>query len=54
VATKYILAVLAIGFIAAALTRLSGVREIPHSQVRAWLLIGIIFGSVSAWLFYQG
>ena len=29
-------------------------RRGSHPQVRTWLLIGVIFGVVSAWLFYQG
>ena len=51
-AAKHILAVLAVAFVAAALMRLSrGGGGILHSQTKTWLLIGIIFASVSAWLF---
>ena len=46
---KYILAVLAIAFLIAALTR--GPRTI---QGRIWLLIAAIFGIVSSWLFASG
>jgi hypothetical protein len=52
VATKYVLAVLACAFFiagAAALAR-GGVRR--RLQSRTWLLIGVIFGLASAWLFY--
>ena len=27
---------------------------ISHPQTRTWLLVGAIFGAVSAYLFYQG
>ncbi len=50
-ATKYILAVLAVGFLAAALMRLSRGGGISHPQTKTWLLIGVIFAIVSAWLF---
>jgi hypothetical protein len=50
---KYILAVLAVGFLAAALMRLSLGGGISHPQTRTWLLIGVIFGVVSGWLFYR-
>jgi hypothetical protein len=52
--TKYILAGLSIAFIAMALARMTrgGTKAAPQS--RTWLLIGVIFGLVSAWLFYQG
>ena len=43
---KYILVVLAVAFLIAALTR--GPRT---PQGRTWLLIAAIFGIVSAWLF---
>ena len=43
---KYILATLAVIFAIAALLR--GPRTI---QGRTWLLIALIFGAVSAWLF---
>ena len=50
--TKYILAGLSIVFLALALARMAGGKA--AGQARAWLLIGVIFGAVSAWLFYQG
>jgi high-affinity Fe2+/Pb2+ permease len=50
VAAKYILAGLAAVFIVMALAR----GGPSHPQSRTWLLIGVIFGAVSAWLFYQG
>jgi DMSO reductase anchor subunit len=46
---KYILAVLALAFLIAALTR--GPRS---PQGRTWLLIACIFGIVSSWLFAKG
>jgi hypothetical protein len=51
---KYILGGLAAVFLAGAAFRLSGDRGLLHPQVRTWLLLGVIFGVVSAWLFYQG
>jgi putative Mn2+ efflux pump MntP len=51
VAAKYILAVVAVAFLAAALIRLSRGAAISHPQVKTWLIIAVIFGAVSAWLF---
>ena len=50
-AAKYILAVLAVAFLAAALIRVSRGGGISHPQTKTWLLISVIFGAVSAWLF---
>lgn len=50
---KYILAGLAVVFLAAAVLRMNGERGFTHPQVKAWLLLGAIFSVVSAWLFYQ-
>lgn len=51
-ATKYILAGLAAVFLVTSLVRVRrGGRAQP--QVRVWLLIALIFGVVSAWLFYR-
>ena len=47
-ATKYILAALAILFVLLALARGGPARP----QARTWLLVAVIFGAVSAWLFY--
>ena len=52
-AAKYILAVLAVAFLAAALIRVSRGGGISHPQTRTWLLIAVIFAAVSAWLFAQ-
>jgi hypothetical protein len=51
VATKYILGTLAIVFLALAIARGGGPT---NPQRRTWLIIGVIFAAVSAWLFYQG
>ena len=48
-ATKYILGGLAVAFILLALLRAGSAP-----QRRTWLIIGVIFGAVSVWLFYQG
>jgi uncharacterized membrane protein HdeD (DUF308 family) len=53
VAAKYILAALAAAFLLAAAVRLLAAGGRRHPQGRSWLLIGVIFGIVSAWLFYQ-
>jgi hypothetical protein len=49
---KYVLSGLAIAFLAAGLICLSRGGGIAHPQTKTWLLIGVIFGIVSAWLFY--
>ena len=49
-AAKYILAALAVGFLAAGLVRVSGAGNLSHPQARAWLLIGVIFAAITAWL----
>jgi hypothetical protein len=54
VATKYILAALSIVFLVLAIARLARGGGAAHPQTRTWLIIGVIFGAVSAWLFYQG
>jgi 2-keto-3-deoxy-6-phosphogluconate aldolase len=53
VAAKYILTVVAVAFLAAALVRVSRGGGISHPQTKTWLLIGLIFAAVGAWLFYQ-
>jgi hypothetical protein len=53
-AAKYILAVLACAFLIAGFVRLGRDGGRAHPQSRTWLLIGVIFGVVSAWLFSQG
>ena len=53
-AARYILVALAAVFLAAAVMRLSRGRGISHPQTKTWLLIGVIFAAVSAWLFSQG
>ena len=50
-AAKFILAGLALAFLIAGAMRIAGPAS--RAQGRTWLLIGAIFGIVSAWLFYQ-
>ena len=50
-AAKYVLAVFAVFFIAAALLRLSRGGGMSHPQTKSWLLVGVVFAVVSAWLF---
>ena len=52
-AAKYILAGLAVVFLVAALMRLSRGGGSSHPQPKTWLLIAVIFATVSAWLFSQ-
>ena len=52
-ATKYILAALSAVFLVLAFIRMAQSGGKPYPQSRTWLLIGAIFGAVSAWLFYQ-
>jgi hypothetical protein len=51
-AARYILAVLALAFLLAALFRIS--RPGGTSQARAWLIVAAFFGAVSIWLFARG
>lgn len=51
---KYILAALSAVFLALALARISFNGDRTPPQTRTWLLIGVIFGIVSAYLFSQG
>jgi hypothetical protein len=53
-AAKYLLGAFAVAFLIAATIRVSRAGGVRHSQTRTWLLIGVIFGAVSAWLFFQG
>jgi hypothetical protein len=47
---KYIFAVLAVAFLAAGIFRGGRARV----QSRTWLLVGVIFGVVSGWLWSRG
>jgi DMSO reductase anchor subunit len=51
VAAKYILAAAACAFLLAAAVRLARDGGRPHPQGRTWLMVAVIFGIVSAWLF---
>jgi hypothetical protein len=53
-AAKYILAALSAVFLVLALWRIAGSGGASHPQTRTWLIIGVIFGIVSAWLFSRG
>ena len=53
-ATKYILAALAVLFLVLASAGWRAAAGQRIRRARTWLLIGVIFGAVSAWLFYQG
>lgn len=51
---KYILGALAVVFLGLAVMRLASGGMKAHPQARTWLIIGVIFGVVSAFLFLQG
>jgi hypothetical protein len=53
-AAKYILGALAALFLVLALWRMARGDAAAHPQTRTWLLIGVIFALVSAWLFFRG
>ena len=53
-AAKYILAVISIAFLTAAGRRLVGDGGQLNPQSQTWLLIAVIFGIVSSWLFARG
>ena len=53
-AAKYILAALSVVFLLMGLAGALRVRGCPRPQHRTWLLVGVIFAAVSAWLFYRG
>ena len=48
---KYILAALAIVFLALGLARIMRSGHTAHPQSRTWFIIAIIFAAVTAWLF---
>ena len=50
-AAKYILAALSILFLTLAILGRASGR--PRPQTRTWLMVGVIFGVVAAWLFVQ-
>ena len=50
---KYILALVAAIFLAAALLRLFRGGGMSDPQARTWLLVAAIFAAVSAWLFIR-
>ncbi len=51
---KQILAILAVVFLALGFRRLGQGGGAMTGQARTWLLVGGIFGAVSAWLFLRG
>jgi len=52
-AAKYVLAVFSIVFLIAAFVRLARDKGRIAPASKTWLLVGIIFAAVSAWLFWQ-
>jgi hypothetical protein len=49
-AAKYILAVLSLIFLGFAAARLLRDRTLAQSAAKTWLMVGVIFGLVSAYL----
>jgi uncharacterized membrane protein HdeD (DUF308 family) len=54
VAAQFILALLAVAFLAVAVWRVSRDGFRLHPASRTWLLIAAIFGAVSTWLWWSG
>jgi hypothetical protein len=54
VAAKYILAAAACAFLLAAAVRFARDGGRSHPQSRTWLMVAVIFGIVSGWLFARG
>ncbi len=52
-AARYILTALSVVFLSAALVRLGSGQRLSHPQTRTWLTVGLIFATVSAWLFWK-
>jgi uncharacterized membrane protein HdeD (DUF308 family) len=50
-AAKYIIAALSVLFLVLGVTSIARAGGKPASQGRTWILIAVIFGVVSAWLF---
>lgn len=48
-----ILAVLSVVFLGLALVRIAQGGKSSHPAIRTWLIVGVIFGVVSAWLWFQ-
>lgn len=53
-AAKYILPLVAAAFLLAALWRLSRDGFTLGPASRAWLMIAVLFGAVSGWLWWSG
>lgn len=49
----FLLAALSAAFLIAAVSRMARGGGVAHPQTRTWLLIAVIFGGVSGWLFYR-
>lgn len=50
---RHILATLALVFTVLALARIARNGRAGYVQARAWLLVAVIFGAVSAWLYLK-
>lgn len=53
-AAARILVLVAVVFLVLGVWRLAGADVRYQTQGRIWVALGVIFGAVSAWLFYQG
>ena len=51
---RYIFVALSALFLLLAIGRCLRDGSMKHPRTRAWGLVGLIFGAVSAWLFYRG
>jgi hypothetical protein len=54
VAAKFILAALSVVFLTLGMSGALGERGRLRPKHRTWLLVGVIFAAVSAWLFFRG
>ncbi len=52
-AARYILAVVSVIFLALAGRNVARGRGVSHPQTRTWLVVGVIFAGVCAWLFLE-
>ena len=51
---RIVIAALAVLFVSLGIARAMRDRSFSHPRTRTWLLVGTIFGAVSAYVFYQG
>jgi hypothetical protein len=50
---KYILGAISAVFLILAISRIAGGSRVTEPKTKTWLTVGLIFGAVSAWLFFR-